>query len=376
MTEKFAVAAGEALRDTGMRRALRLATASARDRRADAVAELPDWEALRDAGSAIRRRALLDLDALLTGLEAAVTEAGGRVRWAGNAASARRIVEELAPDRAVLAGAVLAEIGLEPCGDPAEAACTVTGADFLVAETGTVVVLADPAPAGALVAVAGIEQVVARWRDLEVLLQLWPRSAGGSRMNPVTTMWTGIDLVLLDNGRTRALGDPLGREALTCIRCTACSSACPVYERVGAGPYGGVLPGPIGAVLTPLMHGIGPAHRASLPFASTLCGACADVCPVRIDLPGLLVMLRARVVESRRRRPVPTPELALMRSLAWTMSEGRRYEQALAQTTRWARVLSRNGTIKRLPGLFGKWTEARDLPAPPRQGFRAWWRGR
>ncbi|WP_460370891.1 4Fe-4S dicluster domain-containing protein, partial [Actinocorallia lasiicapitis] len=293
-------------------------------------------------------------------------------------AEARELIAGLCDgaETARRAAPILTEIGLEPGGDPATAAVVVAAADFLVAETGTAVVLDDLVPAGRLLLLAGIEQVVDRWCELEVLLQLWPRAAQGVRMNPVTTTWPGAEVVLIDNGRTRALRDPEGRDALRCIRCSACSSVCPVYERVGAGPYGPVLPGPIGAVLTPQFRGVGPAFEASLPFASTLCGACADVCPVGIDLPGLLVMLRARVVESRRHRPVPTPELALMRGLAWTMSDQRRFEQALLRASRWTRLLVRDGTVRRLPGRFGVWTETRDLPGPPRKGFRERWRAR
>jgi len=137
-----------------------------------------------------------------------------------------------------------------------------------------------------------------------------------------------------------------------------------------------VYPGPIGAILTPQLRGVESAADASLPYASTLCGACADVCPVKIDIPDVLVHLRGKVVESRRHRPVPTPELLMMRGLAWTMSDPHRYETALRRGARWARLLSRGGRIRRLPGLLGKWTEARDFPVPPSESFRAWWRRR
>jgi L-lactate dehydrogenase complex protein LldF len=183
-------------------------------------------------------------------------------------------------------------------------------------------------------------------------------------------------LVLLDNGRTNALADEVGRAALRCIRCSACLDVCPVYERTGADAYGPVFPGPIGAILTPQLRGVEGRLEASLPYASTLCGACADVCPVKIDIPEILVHLRGQVIESRRRRPVPTPEMAMMRSAAWTMGDSSRYEPALRQGIRWARLLARGGRIRRLPGLLGKWTDARDLPAPPKETFRTWWRSR
>jgi L-lactate dehydrogenase complex protein LldF len=272
------------------------------------------------------------------------------------------------------------------------ARAAVTGVDFAVAETGTLAVLE---PEGAarmgltlprtLVCVAGIEQVVPSWADLEVLLQLLPPAADGDRMSACVSTWTGVapgdgpeefHLVLLDDGRAAALADEVGRAALRCVRCMACADVCPVYERTGPGPYGPGPPGPIGAIWTPLLRGVESAANASLPYASTLCGACADVCPVKIDIPEILVRLRGRVIESRRRRPVPTPEMAMMRGLAWTMGDQRRYESALRNAIRWARLLARGGRIQRLPGLLGKWTEARDLPAPPREPFRSRWRRR
>jgi len=215
-----------------------------------------------------------------------------------------------------------------------------------------------------------------------VFLQLLPRASTGDRMTPYVSSWTGVTpgdgprafhLVLLDNGRTRALADEVGRAALRCIRCSACLNVCPVYERTGGRPYGPVYPGPIGAILTPQLRGVESAAMASLPYASTLCGACAAVCPVKIDIPDVLVHLRGTVVESRRRRPVPPPEMVLMRGLAWTMGDPRRHENVLRRGARWARLLSRGGRIRRLPGLLGTWTEARDLPAPPAESFRAWW---
>jgi L-lactate dehydrogenase complex protein LldF len=265
----------------------------------------------------------------------------------------------------------------------------VTGANFLVAESGTAVLVESEGNARmcltlpeTLICVAGIDKVVPAWDDMEVFLQLLPRSSSGDRMTPYVSSWTGVTpgdgprafhLVLLDNGRTEALADEVGRAALRCIRCSACLNVCPVYERTGGRPYGPVYPGPIGAILTPQLRGVESASAASLPYASTLCGACADVCPVKIDIPDVLVHLRGEVVESRRRRPVPTPELVLMRGLAWTMGDPRRHEAAVRRGTRWARLLSRGGRIRRLPGLLGRWTEARDLPAPPAESFRAWW---
>src|SRR6202023_3702998 len=168
-----------------------------------------------------------------------------------------------------------------------------------------------------LITVMGIEKILPAWRDLEVFLQLLPRSATAERMNPYTSMGSGavegqdFHLVLLDNGRTATLADPRGRAALRCIRCSACLNVCPVYERTGGHAYGSVYPRPIGAVLVPQLTGV--EDHASLPYASSLCGACYDACPVKIDIPSLLVHLRARHVdEVAQTRRVPSPEAVTM----------------------------------------------------------------
>jgi L-lactate dehydrogenase complex protein LldF len=224
----------------------------------------------------------------------------------------------------------------------------------------------------------GLEKIVPTWRDLEVFLQLLPRSSTGERMNPYTSMWTGategqdFHLVLLDNGRTATLADPAGRAALRCIRCSACLNVCPVYERSGGHAYGSVYPGPIGAVLSPQLTGT--PDNASLPFASSLCGACFDVCPVAIDIPSMLVHLRSRVVDDKRaEHRLPTPEAAAMSAAAWTMRDSRRWTRAL-RLGRFGRVLGRRtGRIRRLPPPLSGWTDSRDAPRPPEQTFRDWW---
>jgi L-lactate dehydrogenase complex protein LldF len=285
----------------------------------------------------------------------------------------------------------------------------VSGANFAVAETGTLAVVESEGNGRmcltlpqTLITVLGIEKLVPTWRDLEVFLQLLPRSSTGERMNPYTSMWTGIartpdgrpdgprafHLVLLDNGRTAALADEVGRQALHCIRCSACLNVCPVYERTGGHAYGSVYPGPIGAVLTPLLAGMqgsrggtqGGAHGHggdpvdTLPYASSLCGACFDACPVRIDIPALLVHLRARHVEqAREQHRLPSAEQAAMSAAAWVMSSDRRFaaaERALGV----GRLLGRDGQIRALPPPLSAWTRSRDAPAPPAETFRQWWR--
>jgi len=189
-------------------------------------------------------------------------------------------------------------------------------------------------------------------------------------------MWTGtvegqdFHLVLLDNGRTATLADPHGRAALRCIRCSACLNVCPVYERVGGHAYGSVYPGPIGAVLSPQLTGV--ADNPDLPFASTLCGACYDVCPVAIDIPTMLVHLRSRVVDDKRARH-RTGEATAMRGLAWIMRDPRRWGRALRLGRAGRLFAMRSHRISTLPGPLAAWTASRDLPRPPRQTFRDWW---
>jgi L-lactate dehydrogenase complex protein LldF len=251
-----------------------------------------------------------------------------------------------------------------------------------VAQTGTVSVVESEGNGRfcltlpeVLISVVGIEKVIPEWRDLEVMLQLLPRSATGERMNPYTSLWTGVHtgdgprefhLVLLDGGRTRVLADELGRQALRCIRCSACLNVCPVYSRTGGHAYESVYPGPIGAVLSPQLFGLDAAP--TLPFASTLCGACYEVCPVKIEIPTLLMELRGRVVRQRRRRD---PEGLVMNGLARVFASPRRYERA-QQLARLGR-----GPLARFPlGPLTGWTAMRELPVVPRQTFRQWWRER
>jgi L-lactate dehydrogenase complex protein LldF len=261
----------------------------------------------------------------------------------------------------------------------------ISGANFAVAETGTLAVVESEGNGRmcltlprTLITVMGIEKLVPTWSDLEVFLQLLPRSSTGERMNPYTSFWTGavegqqFHLVLLDNGRTATLADPDGRSALRCIRCSACLNVCPVYERVGGHAYGSVYPGPIGAVLSPQLTGV--ADNPSLPFASTLCGACYDVCPVAIDIPTMLTHLRARVVDdTAARHRLPTPERAVMGAAAWTMRGRRRWTRALRLAGPGDRVAQRSALLRRL-GPLAAWTRRRELPPVPQRPFRDWWR--
>ncbi len=463
-TEPFPVAARRALADTQLRRNLAKATAGIRAKRATVVAELPDWEELREAGRAIKADAMAHLDRYLEQLEAQVTARGGVVHWARDATQANEIVaglvratgarevvkvksmvtdeiglnEALARaeiqayetdlaelivqlghdrpshilvpaihrNRAEIREIFLREMGDAPPGltdDPAalaeaarlhlrrkflSARVGISGANFAVAETGALCVVESEGNGRmcltlpeTLITVMGIEKVVPAWRDLGVFLQLLPRSSTGERMNPYTSMWTGITpgdgpqqfhLVLLDNGRTAALADETGRSALHCIRCSACLNVCPVYERTGGHAYGSVYPGPIGAILSPQLTGI--EDNASLPYASSLCGACYDVCPVKIDIPSLLVQLRARhVAAARAARRLPGPEAITMAAASWVLADPARYAAA-QRVGKLGRALGRRGRIRSLPPPLSAWTQARDAPVPPARTFREWWR--
>jgi L-lactate dehydrogenase complex protein LldF len=473
-SQSFPDGARKALANGQLRRNLGHATSTIRAKRAAVVGELPDWEALRDAGSAIKADVMARLPELLEELERNVTARGGVVHWARDADEANRIVVDLVRaagrrlgepiDQVVKVKSMATqEIGLNealeeagiaavetdlaelivqlghdtpshilvpaihrnrseileiflremPGVDPEltneprvlamaarahlrrtflSAKVAISGANFGIAETGTLAVVESEGNGrmcltlpDTLITVMGIEKLLPRWQDLEVFLQLLPRSSTGERMNPYTSFWTGVTpgdgpqdvhLVLLDNGRTAALADQVGRQALHCIRCSACLNVCPVYERAGGHAYGSVYPGPIGAVLTPQlagMHGHGDPVD-TLPYASSLCGACFDACPVKIDIPSLLVHLRARHVEGERsRHRLPTPEAFAMSAAAWAMESPTRW--ALAEKGIGAgRLLARRGRIATpLPFPLSRWTAARDLPAPPAETFRHWW---
>lgn len=266
----------------------------------------------------------------------------------------------------------------------------VSGANFAVAETGTVGVVESEGNGRmcltlprVLITLMGIEKVLPSFEDLEVFLQILPRSATGERMNPYTSLWTGVHegdgpeefhLVLLDNGRTRVLRDPVGRQALYCIRCSACLNNCPVYGRVGGHAYNATYPGPIGSILTPQL--LGPGVHDSLPFASTLCGACRGVCPVSIDIPEVLLHLRGRAVDHRLETGLGqrfTQERLIMRGLGWLFRSPRGYRWAVKLVRGFSRPFAGEGWLKRLPGYGKGWTQGRDLPVPVEKSFREWW---
>ncbi|MGA9060837.1 MAG: LutB/LldF family L-lactate oxidation iron-sulfur protein [Terracidiphilus sp.] len=266
----------------------------------------------------------------------------------------------------------------------------ISGANFLVAETGSVAIVESEGNGRmcltlprTVITLAGIEKVIPRFRDLEVMLQLLARSATGERMSPYTSLWSGVTpgdgpqkfhVVLLDNGRSAILGRDTERQTLRCIRCAACQNTCPVYRQTGGHAYGSVYSGPIGAILTPQLQRM--AHAQSLPFASTLCAACYEVCPVKINIPQILLELRAQVVNQERRKPVrfTDPMYLGMRVAHWLFTDSRRFRFA----QKWGRIglrlfTRKDGWIHSLPSIGARWTMTRDLRGLPRQTFREWW---
>ena len=275
-----------------------------------------------------------------------------------------------------------------------EADMGISGANFLVAETGSLVIITNEGN-GRLctsaprihVGLAGMEKVIPSLQDLAVFLRLLPRSATGQRITSYLSMVTGpkraddedgpeeFHLVIVDNGRSRLLRDPALRESLYCIRCGACLNVCPIYQRVGGHAYGWVYPGPIGSIVTPGLVGV--AQAKDLPNASTLCGACRDACPVQINIPRMLLHLRHQQAESddTNQRTVSDTDKALARGFAtvmsspWLLRLGRLVGRALTAP------LAKSGKIRqtRLP-LVSRWTRARDLPVPAERSFRDRWR--
>lgn len=262
----------------------------------------------------------------------------------------------------------------------------VSGANFMVAETGTMVIVESEGNGrmcltlpDTLISVVGIEKIVPTWRDLEVFLQLLARNATGERLSPYTSSWTGVmdgdgprtfHLVLVDNGRAHALTDSVGRQALRCIRCGACMNICPVYERAGGHAYGSVYPGPIGAILNPLLKRPDDAQTASLPYASTLCGACNDVCPVRIRFTDVMLKQRSDIAEGDAKVKHHVEKAAL-----------KVVEHVMDHTLLWSTAVKSAGRVgalmpdkMTLPGPLHGWTDSRLIPDIPKESFRAWWK--
>jgi len=461
----FPIAARGMLGDTQLRKNVRHATEVIQNKRARVVAEMPDWQQLRESGRQIREHAMANLDHYLEEFERNCTRAGGKVHWARDGEEAKRIVtalvkasgsdevikvksmttEEIHLNVALEAAGVhayetdlaeliiqlgndqpshivvpalhknrqqireifqremnLPELGDEP-QDLADAArrflrekflrvkTAVSGANFLIAETGGVCIVESEGNGRmcltlpeTLITIAGIDKVLPRFEDLEVMLQLLPRSATGERMNPYNSIWTGVHegdgprsfhVVLMDNARTDVLADREGRQTLNCIRCGACQNACPVYRQTGGHAYGSVYAGPIGAILTPQLQQM--HHAQSLPYASSLCGACYEVCPVKINIPEVLIHLRNKVVVQKGF----SAEAVAMKAMAAIFRSERRFRAAqrlgrVAEAPLVRKDGQGGGWIEWLPGLLGGWTQVRDLQEMPKETFRDWWEKR
>ena len=284
-----------------------------------------------------------------------------------------------------------AELGMPPTDDVAQLTSTaratlrdrfaaadvgISGVNFAVAETGTIVIVENEGNIRLTtslprihIAVMGIEKVVPRFADLDVFLKLLPRSGTGQRLTTYQSFITGtkhretdegpeeLHIVLLDNGRSRMLAHPVTRQSLACIRCGACLNACPVYQQIGGHAYGSVYPGPIGAVITPQLMGI--EKSSQLPYASSLCGACREVCPVKIDIPQLLLHLRAEIAP----RKGSIGERLAFRIWARVMMSPALYKMSSIA----GRI------IQRVMPLSRAWTSGRDLRPIESRSFHDLW---
>jgi L-lactate dehydrogenase complex protein LldF len=447
--------------------ALQQATSRFLGSRAARVAEMPQWEELRQAASDLRLHTLTHLDLYLERLEQRVQAAGGQVHWARDASEAREIVLDIARRKGVGAAVKVKSMATEEIGlnhaleedgvavtetdlgefiiqlagtgpshiivpavhltkeeiaelfsqklgvvappDPIQltaiaratlrerflaAGMGISGANFLVAETGTLVIVTNEGNGRMCttlpdvhVAVVGIDKVVPDWESLTVLLKLLARSATGQKLSTYTSFITGprrteaeggpkeLHLVLLDNGRSRILKDAVARETLKCIRCGCCLNVCPVYKHVGGFAYGWFISGPIGAIFAPQMLGTRAARE--LPYASSLCGACVDVCPVKIPITRILLHLRQRVAEGDAfaRPSAPAWTRLGARLGRWSLGWGWLYRLGGRLMPSLEAPLARDGWVRRLPPPFNRWTKVRPMPAF-RGGFRAWWAAR
>jgi L-lactate dehydrogenase complex protein LldF len=269
----------------------------------------------------------------------------------------------------------------------------ISGANFLVAETGSVAIVESEGNGrmcltlpNTMITLAGIEKVIPRFQDLEVMLQVLARSATGERMNPYTSVWSGVTpgdgpqrfhVVLLDNGRSEILAKNTERQTLRCIRCAACMNSCPVYRQTGGHAYGSVYPGPIGAILTPQLMQMNYAQ--SLPYASSLCGACYEVCPVKINIPEVLLELRSQVVNQERGKAAKffDPMYLGLRAANLIFSRAWLFHAAQYLGRMGLKLFTgKDGWIHRLPSIGGEWTQTRDLRGLPKQPFHSWWAAR
>jgi len=456
-SQSFKARAAESLANPHLRKALSNLRSRMVVGRVASVAELDNFEDIREAAKQVRDNALQHLDFLLEEFERNATARGARVHWAETSADMNRIVLEIAKaanvrkviksksmlgeesglNKYLQAGGVevretdLGEYIIEQSGDvpshiiaPAihrtkdevadlfeqrhrrprktdiseltrearemlrphflTADMGITGANFLIAETGTTMIVTNEGNGRMSttmprvhVAIAGIEKVLPTLEDVSFILRLLTRSATAQSISNYLSFTTGpkqagdtdgpeeFHIVIVDSGRTRVLGSEL-REALRCIRCGACMNHCPVYQNVGGHPYGWVYPGPIGSVLTPAYAGL--ENALDLPNAATMCNQCGVVCPVKIPLPDLMRKLRERQFERKLR---PWGERMGLKLWAWAAARPGIYAALTKVGARIGRSMGgRDGAIRSLPGGAGAWTAQRDMPAPAGKTFR------
>src|SRR3989440_3329375 len=349
------------------------------------------------------------------GIEAIETDLGEYIIQLAGETPSHIIVPAIHKTRKQIAELFTEKLGIAPTDEVARLTATarqilrerfaaadigISGVNFGVAETGTILILENEGNIRLTtslppvhIAVMGIEKVVPRFRDLDVFLKLLPRSGTGQHLTSYQSLITGtkrraedegpeeLHIVLLDNGRSRMLAHPTTRQSLACIRCGACLNACPVYQQIGGHAYGSVYPGPIGAVITPQLIGLSKA--AKLPYASSLCGACREVCPVKIDIPELLLHLRAQITEKQETevREQRRAERLSFKLWAAIMTRRRWYEMS----GRFAHFLQRFVVRQNRIGKVGRfvswvapplaaWTAARDLRPIEDKSFRQQWR--
>ena len=452
-----------------LRRALRQVGSGFNGARLDAINEVTPqaWEQWRDQARRIKAHTLDHLDYYLELLSDRVTQNGGSVHFAHDAAQANAIVAQIAQTRNVKLATksksmvseeldlnhALAAVGIEvfetdlgeyiiqlaeetpshlvapalhktkeqvsqlfhqklgvPLTDDItemarvaratlrqkflDADLGISGANFLVAETGSLAIITNEGN-GRLctsaprihIGITGMEKVIPSLQDLAVFLRLLPRSATGQRLTSYVSIVSGprraadedgpeeFHLVIVDNGRSRLLADPNLREALYCIRCGACLNICPVYQKVGGHAYGWVYPGPIGAIVSPTLVGLNQAP--DLPQASSLCGACREACPIKINIPRMLLHLRHKLAESpdAAEKSVSSAANLAANGYAWLMT----HPAALSAAGKIGRAaqqpFAKQGRIQKLPlPLVSQWTDTRDLPPLPKHTFRELWK--
>ena len=354
------------------------------------------------------------------GVEALETDLGEYIIQLAGETPSHIIAPAIHKTRYQIADLFVEKLGIEPTDDVVTLTATarrvlrqkfaaadigISGVNFGVAETGTILILENEGNIRLTtslprthIAVMGIEKLIPRFADLEVFLKLLPRSGTGQHLTSYQSLITGtkrsadgvgpeeLHIVLLDNGRSKMLRHPTTRQSLACIRCGACLNACPVYQQIGGHAYGSVYPGPIGAVITPQL--IGLKKTSQLPYASSLCGACREVCPVKIDIPELLLYLRAEITEGpavrdQRSEPIKRKKSEQFAFQVWAsvMTRPRLYEFSARLGHLFQGFITRGGRIGKVGGLIGRlapplaaWTSARDLRPIEAKSFRQQWR--